>query len=282
MRIRIVVLACVALVCLVSPAAAQKAGDTPEQHLAGGWKAYEAKDYKAAKREFERATKLKKDFADAYLGLALVARLQGKHGEALKQTGRALAARPDFAEAHYVLGRLHYDENDVEHARAEARKALDLNPKLYAAHALMGDVEIAAGNYEAALASFDAARAIAAAEFDAVPRLRDRYEAVKAYLAAKARGDEKAEGYAKPHILNRPRPAYTERARDLRVSGSVKLLIRFSTEGRVDRVVVVTGLPEGLTESAIRAVSELVAEPATLGGKPIEAWATVLVNFEIR
>jgi TonB family protein len=281
LKVVVIVFAMLLTACTYTRAA-QLPAETAEAHFSRGWNAYVSKDYRLAQKELERAIKLRKDYAEAYLTLALVARIEGKHNDALKRVGQALRYRHDYAVAHYVLGRLHYDENDVVRARSEAEESLRLDPSLYAASILMADVEIADGHYESALSHFESARRQAASEFDGIPRVRDRYEAVKMYVEATARHQASGVGYQNPKMLNRPRPEYTSRARDLKVSGDVKLMVHVTEQGSVDRVVVATGLPDGLTESAIRAASQLKAEPARLGGQPIDAWATVVVHFTIR
>jgi TonB family protein len=279
----VVTLLVVALLVVVpAGAAAQAAPETAEQHFALGWKAYEKKDYKASKREFERATKLKKEYPEAYLGLALLEWAEDRLNGAIKRIDQALKYRPDYAEAHYIRGRLFYVRDDLAPARAAAETALKLNPKLYAVHALIADLEIAEGRLESGFTSFETARSLSAADFDKIPRLRERYELLREYVEHRKLEQGKQPGYVKPRILNRPRPKYTEAARDRRTSGLVKVLLRINDQGVTDRFLVVSGLPDGLTASAVRAASEIRAEPATLDGKPVHAWVTITVSFTIR
>jgi TonB family protein len=267
---------------LLAPARAAAQAETAEQHNTAGWKAADAKDYKRAKKEFQRATKLKKDYPEAYLGLAIVAWAENRPLEVLKQVDRALEYRPGYAEARLVRGRLFYEQDDIAASRVEADTALKLNPKLYAVHALVADLELADGKYESAHTSFETARRLAPKEFDASARLRERSGTIKEYVAYRALGYRSQPGYKPTKVLNRPRPQYTNAARDNKVAGLVKILVRFDEQGKVDRTLVVTGLPDGLNESAVRAVSQLEAEPATLDTKPVASWATVTVQFSIR
>ena len=261
---------------------AQTAPETAEQHFALGWKAYERKEYKLAKRELEQATKLKKEYPEAYLGLALVEWAEDRTNGAIKRIDQALEYRPDYAEAHYVRGRLFYVRDDIPQARAAADTAVKLNPKLYAVHALLADLEIAADDFDAAVASFETSRRLAPKEFDASPRLRERYETIKAFLDYKALRRSSQTEFKKPVLLNRPVAHYTRAARENRVAGIVRVLIRINEHGTVDRTLVLTGLPDGLDASAERAVSQLKGNPATLGGVPVASWATVTVKFSIR
>lgn len=283
MRTSTILALCIVLVASAMPArAAQAPAETAEQHLALGWKAFDAKDYDLAQKELKRATKLDEKNPEPHVVLAMIARVQNRPHDALSEVKRALELEPDYAEGHYVLGRLYYDRNDIKHAREEAIEAVRLNPNLYAVHSLMADVQIADGQYEEALKSFEMARAISPADFDAIPRLRDRLDALRGFLQDRALRAAGSADFVRPRFLNAPRVEYTEAARKNRVSGTIKLMIRINTQGKVDKVIVLTGLPDGLIESAVRAALRIEAEPATLDGRPVESWSSVLVKLSIR
>jgi TonB family protein len=87
----------------------------------------------------------------------------------------------------------------------------------------------------------------------------------------------------KVQILNNPRPAYTEIARQNKTQGKVVVKVLFGGNGRVKQASVVRGLPDGLNEKAIEAVHLFSFVPAKNGlGQPIDQWQTVTVNFTIR
>ena len=50
----------------------------------------------------------------------------------------------------------------------------------------------------------------------------------------------------------------------------------------IDKIIIFTGLPDGLIDAALVAARKLRAEPATLNGTPVPAWLTVKVNFSVR
>jgi TonB family protein len=155
-----------------------------------------------------------------------------------------------------------------------------LNVKHWVLKTLQADVMMAERRFEPARTAFAEARSLAPREFDSSKRLTSRYEAVSEYLAYK--DSTKDPGTKKARVLNSPRPAYTPQARAYGVAGSVAILVRLNESGVADRVIVLTGLPDGLTESAQKAVLMLKAEPATRDGKPISSWSQVIVNFSIR
>jgi TonB family protein len=87
----------------------------------------------------------------------------------------------------------------------------------------------------------------------------------------------------KARVLNSPRPAYTEQARQNKTQGNVVVRVTLGANGRVKSASVVKGLPDGLNEKAIEAAYRLSFEPARNGaGVPIDSTLTVSVNFTIR
>ena len=86
----------------------------------------------------------------------------------------------------------------------------------------------------------------------------------------------------KPEILRRVSPAYPEPARRARVQGSVILEAIINERGDVTSVRVIRGLPMGLEQSAIQAVTQWKFQPATLDGRPVAVYFNLTVQFEVR
>lgn len=86
---------------------------------------------------------------------------------------------------------------------------------------------------------------------------------------------------ARPERLFAPHPSYTEAARRARIEGTLILEVRLDDTGAVAGVEVLRGLPFGLTESAVEAVSRWRYEPARLNGEPVPVLMTVTVHFEL-
>lgn len=109
-------------------------------------------------------------------------------------------------------------------------------------------------------------------------------------------GDEKTIGVGRPHnavrqpavderpiLLNQPRPFYTEEARRNKVQGVVRVRILIDASGAVKEVVVTRGLPDGLSEQAIRAAYQMRFKPAMKNGQPVSYWlSNVEVEFNLR
>jgi TonB family protein len=86
----------------------------------------------------------------------------------------------------------------------------------------------------------------------------------------------------RPIALNNPMPNYTEIARKHGVQGTVRVRVLVGGDGFVKRVVVLSGLPDGLSEEAMRAAYRIKFRPATKGGVPVAFWQLVDIDFNLR
>ena len=82
-------------------------------------------------------------------------------------------------------------------------------------------------------------------------------------------------------ILEKPKPQYTEEARNLRIQGDVLVQVVFPASGPVQVIRVTKGLGHGLDEAAIQAAQQIRFKPALQDGKPVDFPATVHIEFEI-
>jgi TonB family protein len=82
-------------------------------------------------------------------------------------------------------------------------------------------------------------------------------------------------------IVMKPEPAYTEQARQNRISGTVVLKLLFSSDGSVGNIRAITALPYGLTDSAIEAARKMKFVPAVKEGKFVSVWMQLEYNFNI-
>jgi periplasmic protein TonB len=86
-----------------------------------------------------------------------------------------------------------------------------------------------------------------------------------------------------PVLLNYPRPLFTEEARRNKIQGIVRVKVLIEATGAVKEVVVTRGLPDGLSEQAIRAAYEMRFRPAMKDGRPVSYWLNnVEVEFNLR
>lgn len=82
-------------------------------------------------------------------------------------------------------------------------------------------------------------------------------------------------------ITYKPRPAYTEEGKRLKVEGEVLLEVVFTATGQVRVQRVVQGLGHGLDESAVRAAEKIQFKPALKDGQPADFPAVLHIVFQL-
>jgi TonB family protein len=275
-----------------------------------------ADEKKEARKAFERAIKLNPAAPQPHIGLAYLLIGSGKAKDAEREAARAVALDGRNAEALYALGLVHFRQNAPAKALAAADAALKLNPTF--AGALLLKAEAAKESYAAAYADRaeryrklkQAAPEISPEERAAVANLlKEATASLEKYLAlypaspGAARLREEAETlrihsgslngggepliYAldsvttKAQIISKPEPLYTEQARRGGISGTVRLRMVLSFDGKVRHILVLRGLEGGLTEMAVEAARKIKFTPATRDGRPVSQVVTIEYNFHI-
>lgn len=84
-----------------------------------------------------------------------------------------------------------------------------------------------------------------------------------------------------PKLLYKPRPEYTDEARQLHLEGTVYVKIHVSAAGSVSVVGVQSGLGHGLDQSAVRAVQGMRFQPALQNGQPSDWDGVVNIIFQL-
>jgi protein TonB len=85
----------------------------------------------------------------------------------------------------------------------------------------------------------------------------------------------------RPQVIKRVQPLYTERARRIRLQGTVILQATIDEQGNVIDVQVVKGLPMGLDDEAVRAVRQWRFTPGMLRGRPVKVYFNLTVLFQV-
>lgn len=81
-------------------------------------------------------------------------------------------------------------------------------------------------------------------------------------------------------LIRQVLPAYPQTARQLRISGTVRLLGIIAKDGTIQRLQVLSGHPL-LRQAALDAVSQWVYRPTVLNGQPVEVEAPIDVIFTL-
>ncbi len=82
-------------------------------------------------------------------------------------------------------------------------------------------------------------------------------------------------------ILSKPRPGYTDTARQANIQGTVILRVTFLASGQVGSISAVKGLGSGLTEQAIAAAHRIAFEPAKTNGVAQSVTKQIEYTFSI-
>jgi TonB family protein len=82
-------------------------------------------------------------------------------------------------------------------------------------------------------------------------------------------------------IVSKPKPVYTQEARNLHLEGEVSIEVVFTASGSVRVLRVIRGLGHGLDQAAEQAASQIRFHPGTRDGVPVDTTATVHIVFEL-
>jgi TonB family protein len=84
-----------------------------------------------------------------------------------------------------------------------------------------------------------------------------------------------------PALISRAEPEYTAAAKSAGIQGKVELSITIGTDGIARDIQVIRSLDPGLDKQAIECVTKWRFRPASRGGHPVTAFATVEVDFKL-
>jgi TonB family protein len=82
----------------------------------------------------------------------------------------------------------------------------------------------------------------------------------------------------KARLLSRPEPASPRRGE---IQGTVRLRAILAASGKVEKITVLKGLPEGVTEEAIKAARLIKFVPAERDGRRVSQSVIIEYNFNL-
>jgi TonB family protein len=85
----------------------------------------------------------------------------------------------------------------------------------------------------------------------------------------------------KARILYKPEPRVPDDARPGATRGTVVLRAVFSADGTVRNILVLKGLPHGLTEASIRSARGIKFVPAMIEGRYVSTFIQLEYNFNL-
>jgi cytochrome c-type biogenesis protein CcmH/NrfG len=260
------------------------------------------KDLKDATKCFETAVKLQPQFAAAHAGLAYALLLRNKKPTAAAAAEAALRFDPSLADAYYILGIISLRNDGRDEALKHAQQVIKLRPQFAPAYLLKSQ----------ALVAF-IGPAVVSDESESVDSRKQRYreaaDALEKYLqlspnapnsetwkeqlaslkfavagrdaASADRTYSSKEVTTRARVLSKPEPNFTPEARQNDTTGTVILRGVFASDGNVKHLIVIRGLPDGLTEVCIKAARRIKFIPATLNGRPVATWMELQYNFSL-
>jgi TonB family protein len=266
---------------------------------------YNSGDGKNARKAFEAEALLRPDSSGAHTGVGYSLLLEHKFTEAALAAERALALNAQNPDAHYIIGVKYFREGAQTRALEEARQAIALNPNLAPAYllkiqTLLGTSEWALvylpnESEEQSLARFKEAQESLAAYLKLYPStpnrdlLHEMLENLNSILKPASNAAPKSaaertvftpqEVTRKARILKRVEPQYTMAASGAGVSGVVVIRAIIAPDGRLRNIRVIRGLPNGLTEEAIKAARETTFQPAIKDGRLVSQHIQIEYNF---
>ena len=89
-------------------------------------------------------------------------------------------------------------------------------------------------------------------------------------------------GVTKPKKLSAKQAQYTVRARSAFVQGAVVAKTILGADGQLAKIKILSGLPMGLSASAVQTLKTWKFEPTTVNGKPVPIHYTLTVNFRLQ
>lgn len=93
---------------------------------------------KQAEDLLNRALRLKPDYGQAHLYLAMAREIQERSGEAVSILLDQIKENPKFLDAYFQLGRIYFNQNKLDLAITQFKKVIEINPDHANAHYSLG------------------------------------------------------------------------------------------------------------------------------------------------
>jgi TonB family protein len=240
--------------------------------------------------------------AKVNLAMGFMAR-NDRHG--LTVAREVLKTNPKNGQANLIVAIYEYRDRDYVRAYDDAQVAVGINPRSSDAYQLTYLALLASISGEKSEKKLPGSKAelmkrgLAAFQkyYDSVPAaerkdLDQQVADLKFFAEYYGRPDSKtptdADVPSAPdssttplRILSKPRPSFTNSARDKMVNGSVLLLVGFGADGHVGPIMILKSLDTGLDRNCISAARSIKFTPESKDGKPVSVVKTIEYSFTI-
>lgn len=255
-----------------------------------------------ASKAFENAVNLDPKRAEFHIDLANAYFYSKRKYTADLEFKKALDLQPNNATAYLARGSTNLYDMELDAAMRDADKALEISssypePFILKARILLAKlgVEWKGGLDKSGLDALREIRELLKSGVEKTKisfpnnQLIEQLASVEAFCEA----IEKNPDYVlKPAVANdpaitplqflsKPRPGYTDTARQANVQGTVKLLVLFAADGTTRNILVLNSLRNGLSEQAIEAVRKIQFTPMLKDGKPVSVVTRLEYTFSV-
>lgn len=208
---------------------------------------------------------------------------------------------PNLVEAYYVIGVARLRTDDHKDALQNAEAALKINSRFASAYLLksqalttfLGDALVTdiSETSEARRARFEQAAEALEKYLELAPNSpekstwNEQLEALRFYSKSPVKNPSERTVFSgrevttKARVLKKPAPQFPDDARVSGTRGTVVLRAIFSADGAVKHILVLKGLPHGLTEASIQAARGIKFVPATIEGRNVSTFIQLEYNF---
>ncbi|MEZ4699570.1 MAG: TonB family protein [Rhodothermales bacterium] len=270
-----------------------------------GDSAFDARNFRDAQRKFIEALEYRKDdeyatsmlrqierkLADSsrdaqykqHMDAGKALRAENRLVEAKREFELALQAKPDDYEAKSGLFEVDLQLNQAQRREEE-----------YMSFRARGDVLFEQGDFEGAMASYQAALSAKANDEYATNRVREtsaNIEALRRLEQQLPEGMIDANGIYNfseeaPELIGgkqalQSRIRYPAFAREAGIEGRVTVRMIVDEAGNMQKPEIMNGLGYGLDQEVLRVLRGARFEPGRVGGKPVKVWHTLFFDFKL-
>jgi TonB family protein len=257
---------------------------------------------KDARKAFEKAVKYAPQSSVYRANLAYAYLLNEKTDKAQSAISKAIQLDPKNANAYYIRGISNLWEDKAERAVADAERAIAFDPKFAAAYVLHSEglltsfgnkwaentnprehlpiLERAAESLNKCLSDCtkDNSLKVVTEKADTVNAFLDYFKKTK---DANGMPDTANENITPLNITYKPKPKYTDAARQANETGNIRIAMMFGADGQMKHPMVIKGLRYGLNEQALNAAKGVRFEPQKIDGKPVSVVKVMVFTFTI-
>lgn len=214
----------------------------------------------------------------------------------LEETKKAIEENPSDSNAFLQRSIIGLEAGNLHEALTNVELAIILNPALSPAYAVKTDIfvrklaekglhEMTAESIDHLNYSIEALKQCEAnceiGKLKLTKEIEDRSSVVSLLEESIQKKKQVGPLSAKLKFLSKGRPSYSNTARKLNIKGTVSLAVVFKADKTIGPILVLKGLPGGLTNNAVNAAQTIKFEPEKRDGIAVDVIRTVVFKFSI-